>query len=258
MSSFFQNVEQFMDEIACIYDKICHPSGLYRINFFKHVINKYQFDNAEFLDMSCSTGETCIQLAQNGFKATGIDFSSGMIELCKEKTFKKNLDCEFAIMDMRNLNFSNKQFDIIFNNSLVWINSLYDVDKVISSVNKLMNQNNIFIIDIPNHSHFLKTYKPYHLKGVKLANEAIYKIVRYDNYPNIENQIMKTCQTYIQLDYINNKQYVYSHDFTVRFHSLNELDKILSNYNIKIVDIMGDYGLNDINNCVNLQIICKK
>ncbi|WDV48166.1 class I SAM-dependent methyltransferase [Clostridiaceae bacterium M8S5] len=261
MSNFFNGIGDFMDSIAYIYDKICHPAGIYRINFFKHLVNKYNLNNPNFLDMSCSTGETCILLAENGFSSTGIDFSEQMINISREKALSKNLPCEFKVMDMRKLLFEYYNFDIIFNNSLVWIDSLNDVAKVVSTTSDLLTQDNLFVIDIPNHNHFLITYKPYHLKGIKLEKEAIYKIVRYDNHPDIKEQVMKTCQTYVHLDYLNGKQNVYSHDFTIRLHSLDELEEILKKYNIQIVEIIGDYGLNSIDNiddCTNLQIICKK
>lgn len=259
MNNFFNGIEDFMDKVASIYDKVCHPASIYRINFFENLSYKYHFDNCTFLDMSCSTGETCLGLAKKGFKCTGIDFSNGMIEVSNKKLQDTKLSCKFKVMNMKNLSFKPHDFNIIFNNSLIWLNSLEDVEKVISNVSNLITNNELFIIDIPHHENYLKlNKKPYHFKGINLKKECVYKIVRYDSN---QGQTLKTCHTYIHLDYINRKQNIYSHDFTIRLHSINELKEILLKYDIRIIELIGDYGFKNnknIDNSSTVQIVCQK
>lgn len=64
------------------------------------------------LDAGCGVGEDCKYVEQKGFKAIGIDFSKGMLEIAKQKYPQGN----FQLMDMQNIKFPSNTFDGIMSN----------------------------------------------------------------------------------------------------------------------------------------------
>lgn len=66
------------------------------------------------LDAGCGTGNYSIKLTNLGCKVTGIDLSSAMLEIAREKAAQLNLDIDFHCMDMTRLSFADNSFDAVF------------------------------------------------------------------------------------------------------------------------------------------------
>lgn len=62
---------------------------------------------AKVLDIGCGPGTFTKYLVEKGFDAEGIDLSSEMLRIAKEKVPK----AKFTLMDMRELAYSNEDFD---------------------------------------------------------------------------------------------------------------------------------------------------
>lgn len=62
------------------------------------------------LDVGCAYGRDSAVLAKHGFKVTGIDYSTALIERAKERT----PDIEYFVKDMRELSFDAGSFDGIW------------------------------------------------------------------------------------------------------------------------------------------------
>ena len=147
MEYFSSTLYDFMSSVADIYDKICAPCSDERIEFFDNLLRRER--KQSILDMSCSTGITCIRLGSLGYKMTGIDFAAGMIRKAKSNAKKNNiLNCKFLEADMRSLELKEK-YDLVYNNSLIWIDNLEDVSKTIDVVSSVLKENGMFVIDIP-------------------------------------------------------------------------------------------------------------
>lgn len=68
--------------------------------------------STKILDIGCGTGRHAIELAQRGYKVTGIDLSKSLLERAKQKAKAKNLQIDFQCHDARNLPFQN-EFDLV-------------------------------------------------------------------------------------------------------------------------------------------------
>lgn len=53
------------------------------------------------LDFSCGTGSQVFWLAKHGYKVTGVDISSGMLKVAKERAKKNKINADFLLGDMR-------------------------------------------------------------------------------------------------------------------------------------------------------------
>ncbi len=79
------------------------------------------------LDIGCGTGNYSIKLATLGCHVTAIDVSENMLDIARTKALKKNLDIDFRIGAVENLEFENESFDAVV--SVTAIEFFDDVQK---------------------------------------------------------------------------------------------------------------------------------
>ncbi len=60
------------------------------------------------LDLACGTGRHSIALARRGFDVVGVDISSDLIEIAEGEAAIREVDAEFILTDLRNLDFSER------------------------------------------------------------------------------------------------------------------------------------------------------
>src|SRR5438477_4621135 len=65
---------------------------------------------ARILDIGCGTGRHSLELARRGFRMTGVDLSTGLIEVARAKARSENLPADFIVQDARQLQV-NGAFD---------------------------------------------------------------------------------------------------------------------------------------------------
>jgi hypothetical protein len=105
---------------------------------------------------------------------------------------------------------------------------------------------------------FISTYKKQYISSRQVSNNHFYKISTYKEYPNRTNKELTSLQTYIVQDIQLGVENIYSCWLKLRLHGLDELIKILKEYNFEILEIYGDYIKKDIGVAASYQIIGKK
>ena len=110
--------ERNKDKVYQVYDEIIdwfddnRTKDLTMEKFYLNFIQKYLKPKSKILDVGCGTGEPIAQfLITEGYDVTGIDASSKMIDLCKQR-FPKN---KWILADMRTLALKEK-----FNAVIAW------------------------------------------------------------------------------------------------------------------------------------------
>jgi ubiquinone/menaquinone biosynthesis C-methylase UbiE len=97
---------------------------------------------SEVLDMGCGAGVPVAQfLVKTGYKVTGIDFSSSMIELAKVNV----PEAAFIEMDMRKLDFDDASFD-----GIIALYSLFHIQKedhgtILNKFHSLLRKNSVLL-----------------------------------------------------------------------------------------------------------------
>ena len=97
------------------------------------------------LDLACGTGVLCEVLHQHGIKASGMDFSEGMIEIARAH----DSEIEYEVADMITYR-PDRQFDLVTctGDALNHIISLSDVEQIFRNVHGYLNEDGYFIFDI--------------------------------------------------------------------------------------------------------------
>ena len=85
---------------------------------------------SNILDAGCGNGKNMVYLQNQGHNMTGIDFSDGLLEICKQK----NLNVHNS--DIRNLPFNDSTFDYVI--SIAVIHHLNTEEDRIKAINELL------------------------------------------------------------------------------------------------------------------------
>jgi len=82
----------------------------------KLVGNKVQ----NILDVGTGTGFLAIDLTEMGHKVNGIDLSEGMLKEAERKAKDRNLEIQFVIGDVEELDEPDNSYDIVINRFILW------------------------------------------------------------------------------------------------------------------------------------------
>jgi 2-polyprenyl-6-hydroxyphenyl methylase/3-demethylubiquinone-9 3-methyltransferase len=100
------------------------------------------------LDLGCGTGTTAFKMAEMGFSVTGIDISPTAIEMARDLATQQNLNINFMVGDILQLENLNQKFDVIYDSHcLHCIVFEEDRQRVLSGVKNSLTDSGIFILD---------------------------------------------------------------------------------------------------------------
>ena len=196
------------------------------------------------LDVACGKGRHAIYFNKKGMNVVGIDLSKKSIQIAK-KNSNKNL--QFGVWDMRKV-FKQNTFDIVTNlfTSFGYFEKNEDEQKAINAMAQNLKKEGILVIDFMNTKKVTKHLIKYEKKTV---NQINFKIKR------------RLKKKYIIKDIAfsdNGEDFKFQEK--VKALTLVDLSDLISNAKLKIIDIFGNYQLEDFNvlKSERLIIVCKK
>ena len=144
-----EQVTQMFDTISGDYD------GLNRVISFgidikwrKKVVNMVKASNPDtILDIATGTGDLAINLAEtNATKIVGLDISSGMLDIGKEKIKKKNLasKIEMVLGDSENMPFEDNSFDAV--TVAFGVRNFESLENGLKEIYRVLKPNGTFVI----------------------------------------------------------------------------------------------------------------
>ncbi|HMR16458.1 bifunctional demethylmenaquinone methyltransferase/2-methoxy-6-polyprenyl-1,4-benzoquinol methylase UbiE [Mariniflexile maritimum] len=144
-----EQVTQMFDAISGNYD------GLNRVISFgidikwrKKVVNLVKESKPDtILDIATGTGDLAINLAEtNASKIIGLDISSGMLEIGKQKIKKKHLDSkiEMVLGDSENMPFADNSFDAI--TVAFGVRNFETLENGLKEIYRVLKPNGTFVI----------------------------------------------------------------------------------------------------------------
>ena len=111
------------------------------------------------MDLGCGTGVLCEILREHGVCASGMDFSSGMIDIARERC----PEIHYEVADMITFR-PDRQFDLVTctGDALNHIAALSDVEAIFRNVYSYTRQGGYFIFDILNERE-VSTSEPFEM-----------------------------------------------------------------------------------------------
>ena len=211
-------------------------------NFINNIIEYLGIiKGANVLDLACGIGRHSIYLEKIGFNVVGTDSSYNNIKKAK---ITQNQNLKFFQMEM--IEDTYKKYDAIFNlfTSFGYVDDDYNL-KTIQNIERQLKEKGIVIIDFMN-TLFVK--KNLVKEETKVIDNIEFRILRRSDNKYI----------YKEIRFNDKKDFLFQE--RVMNLSLNNFKSYLKKYNLKIIQLFGDYNLNkfDKNNSERLIMVIKK
>jgi SAM-dependent methyltransferase len=201
------------------------------IKFLDNITQYLNITKGKILDVGCGKGRHAKYFNELGFNVVGIDLSLNSIAKAK---LNETQNLKFYKFDMRNV-FKENSFNLVTNlfTSFGYFDNSLDEQKTINAMVKNLKKDGILIIDFMNVKKIINNLVS---KESKKINSVEFDITRElkDNY------ILKNIT-------INDQDI--SLKFQEKVHALTLIDfsEMLQKASMSIVDIFGNYNLDNFN-----------
>lgn len=146
---------KFYTSVAKYYSMI-FPYNNAQLKFVGQQLNG--IENKKILDVGCATGELSYHLANAGARVVGIDLNEDLLH--QAASDKKHPNLSFMKMNMLDLNhfFTSQQFDAVlcFGNTLVHLDSLTQVEEMLSGVRTILKDGGKFLLQILHYDYIIE------------------------------------------------------------------------------------------------------
>lgn len=142
-------------EIVPYYDQLMnHVQYHIWVDYTVEILRRFDIKGRRVIDLACGTGEPTRYLIRSGFEVVGLDGSSEMLNLARQKL----PDVQFIQGDLRDFHLTEK-FDIAvsYYDSINYLLTRRDLKGCFQSVFSVLKDNGIFIFDM-NTMHVLKDH----------------------------------------------------------------------------------------------------
>lgn len=229
---------------AELYDVFRGGDELDEIGFYSNVAAE---KGGDCLDLGCGTGRVLIPLAQQGIDITGLDSSQFMVEECRSRVAATGLSAEIVRDDMRAFDIG-RQFNLV----IVPGASFQLLDERADAVSALQR---VRAHLLPGGLMVLSLFIPYY----ELINESLDGVWRLEKDEAIgddgERALCHVCSELDRCEQIMDMRYRFevidSGGATVkseikhsrlRWYGKYELEILLTSAGFQSVDILGDFG----------------
>jgi len=213
-----------------VYEEFKFPKLLYaEIKLIQTLVQK----NGSILDIGCGSGRHLIPLSKLNYNITGIDNSSGMLDLLKSKY--KNADIKKINVYKYNL---KKKFDLII---MMW-NSFNEIVltkneaiKLIKKFKLILNKKGKILINIDDPSQFDQQNLNFQTKNIikNIEYSSDWKQLKY--YPKTNLTLSKETVTVKNLQ-TNKIIFKKSANIKQRWWAKNEINEITSKFGFKLIN----------------------
>lgn len=183
----------------------------------------------KILDLACGHGRHANRLAELGHNVTGVDITSGFLEIAKKEAKEKGVSVDYIMEDMRKISFQ-KEFDRVL---LLFTSFGYFEDddnlKVLKNVANALKPGGLFCFDTFNRDVFLKNFLPCIV--MEKGNDLMIDRNTFDSV---------TGRLYTRRIVIRNGKRKYK-PFFVRLYNPTEIRDLLSKASLTICKIYEDW-----------------
>lgn len=233
--------ETIFNKFAKYYDQIYYDKNYTKeTQLILSILKKYSKKNEKnILDFGCGTGKHSLILAKKGFNITGIDQSSAVLEIAKQRFDENGLKGSFLQKNITNFT-SQKKFDscISLFSTFCYLEKNIDLKKALENIKKSLKPNGLLIFDFWN-GHSVINEKP--TTKVKIIENKNIRILRIATPKmNYKNNI---CIIEYHCIVIENNNIVdeFKESHKIRYHFPNDLQYFLEASGFELIEIRPMY-----------------
>lgn len=202
--------------------------------FINHLLSKLNVaTNSHVLDLACGKGRHARYMASKGLQVTGLDLSEQSIKYAQQ-FIDSNL--HFDVHDMRQP-YQDRAFHFVFNffTSFGYFNTLNDNLATLQAIHFNLKDKGIVVIDFLNANQVINNLVR---REQKILDDVTFNITR-----KVENGII------IKQIIVNDPANNYHRTFEERVQALylKHFKELLQKANFHIIDLWGNYELEDFN-----------
>lgn len=152
----------FYQEFSSYYDIIFPPQPA-QLKFFEGEFKKNFDDKISILDVACGTGGYSLELGKKGYRVTGVDLESEMIQIAERKLEQMGNDSlknkiDFHVADMCDLSAYSNQYQglICLGNSLAHITEEENIKRALQAFYQALDNRGTAIVQVVNFDRILK------------------------------------------------------------------------------------------------------
>lgn len=146
--SSYKNFANYYDRLMTrdiSYEKIA--------DFIENIFDEYELDAHLVCDLACGTGNITIPMAKRGYEMIGVDKSTDMLDVAREKAYREELDILFLNQSISKLDlFGTCDAFLCMIDGVNYIINPKSFENMLYKINKcFINSGGVFIFDISSH-----------------------------------------------------------------------------------------------------------
>ncbi|MCQ6273610.1 class I SAM-dependent methyltransferase [Bacillus sp. V3B] len=227
------------EKFAYLYDELMKDVPYEQwVQFISKQAREYGISGKKLLDLACGTGELSIQLVEEGYEVTGVDLSTEMLTVARDKVERNGYSLFLVEQDMSELEGLD-EYDIIgiFCDSLNYVSAEKDIIRTFERVQLHLKPGGLFLFDI--HSLYkmntLFIDQTYAYNG----DEISYIWQCYESkYPHsVEHEL-----TFFKLDQATNQYQRYDELHMQRTFPIEQYEKWLLESGFELLSVTADFS----------------
>lgn len=222
-------------EFAVIYDELINSDIDYNTwaDKIMDICNKYNIEEADYLDLACGTGNLTLKIAKNFKRAWAVDLSEQMLTEAEGKLRSAGIKAKLVCQDICNLKLNSK-FDLITCclDSTNYITEDEDIKLYFKGVYDHLKDNGLFIFDINSYNKLTEVLGN---NTFTFDNEEVVYI--WENF--LEDDIVCMNLTFFVKEENNYRRFDEEH--SERAYKEEYLDKIIKETGFSVIEKLNNY-----------------
>ncbi len=191
--------------------------------------------DSHLLDLACGQGRHAVELADMGFRVTGLDLSPVMLQRAVDKAAERELEVDFVNGDMRALPFPENHFDGVY--SFYTSFGYFDDDdnfRVLKEVSRVLKPGGRLLIEYVNPLWVIRNNSERYWFSV-----GKYFVLESHLFDPITMRIYNDRKVLIGANAVDERQYF------VRLYSAAEMTFLMKLVGLRSIRIWGDHDFSD-------------
>ncbi len=242
---------------AEIYDEVMRDVDY--ANWARHLVRltkKFDLHVEKILDLACGTGGHALRLSSMGYEVTGLDRSTTMLRIAREKQANVKVEVDWREGDMDSFSSVglNTDFDLVtcLYDSLNYILEEKDVERCFQEVYAHLRPGGGYIFDVTTEYNLLQNFS-----GYTFAENFETASYIWENDYDI---VSKICSSKVTVFYHNNGYYdKHVEVHTQKVYPTNLLKKLLQRTGFEVADIYHNLTEKPVQQeCERIHFVCFK